>query len=90
VQDLFYEGGLSKEDVEAHLIEYFRRFDSKANKKIDSTKRRIFNLRKENYTRKSSQAHDISEKAEVENLSLESAEEIKKEISKQASTRLAA
>ena len=29
---MFYEGGLSKEDVEAQLIEYFRRFDSKANK----------------------------------------------------------
>ena len=73
---------MSKGDIEARVIEHFRKLDKKNNKKINVKHKKLEVMKKQNYKARTSQAVGFSEKAEVETLFLDSIEEIKNDLLK--------
>lgn len=73
---------MSKGDIEARVIDKFRKLDKKNNKKINLKHKKLEIMKKHNYKARTSQAYGFSEKAEVETLFLASIEEIKNDLVK--------
>jgi hypothetical protein len=84
-----FDQGYTKEQVEARVIEYFKLNDKKKDKKIAYANRQLDSLKRHNYRAHTSQAHKYSEKAEVESIFLEGVEEVKKDIGRKISTKMA-
>ncbi|TNV85696.1 hypothetical protein FGO68_gene217 [Halteria grandinella] len=80
---------LSNQEIEQKVSDYFKKKEKKKDKTIQIQHRRLDSLRKFNYKARGSQAHGISEKAEVENLFLECIEEYKKDVKKRHQSQLA-
>lgn len=84
-----FEQGYTKEQVEARVIDYFKIKDKKNDKKIAYANRQMNSMKRHNFRANTSQAHKYSEKAEVENIFLESVEEVKRDMARKMSTKMA-
>jgi hypothetical protein len=75
-----FEQGLTKEQVEAKVIEYLKMKDKNKDRKIAYSNRQLDSLKRYNFRGNTHHAHGYSEKAEVEGLFLDGVEEAKKDI----------